>query len=330
MMRGFLSRCGTVLATVILTSCLSAHAADKPECIAPAMPGGGFDVTCELVRAGLQATAAYAEPMRISYMPGGVGAVTFNAFITRRTAEPNSLVAFSGGSLFNIAQGRFGKYSERDVRWVGTIGVDYGVLIVRADSAFTSLNDLVSALKKQPDSVTFGGSGTVGSQDWTKVSLVALGAGVNFKRVHFVGFEGGGEANTALLGHHVDVVSGDASEAVRLIQGGAKLRILTVFSDQRLPGLLQAIPTARETGYDIVWANMRGVYMGPHVADADYLRWVEIFNRMLAHPEFNALREQRGLQPLSRTGADLDALIRDTVRKYRTVAARSGLLVRSR
>jgi putative tricarboxylic transport membrane protein len=311
-------------------ACNCAGAAAAPECVAPARPGGGFDVTCDLVQSGLRVTQAGLEPLHTSYMPGGVGAVTFNAFITERSAEPNTLVAFSGGSLFNIAQGRFGKYSERNVRWVAALGVDYGVLIVKADSAFKSLPDLMAALKKRPEGVTFGGSGTVGSQDWTKVSLVAQAAGASFKRVRFVGFEGGGEANAALLGNHVDVVSGDASEAIGLIRGGARLRILTVFSEQRLPGLLKEVPTARETGQDIVWANMRGVYMGPRVGDADYARWVDLFNRMLNHPAFPAMREQRGLQPLSKTGAELDILVKETVDRYRRLATESGLVVKFR
>lgn len=293
------------------------------------MPGGGFDVTCELVRAGLQATQASLEPVRTTYMPGGVGAVTFNAVIAHRNAEPNTFVAFSGGSLFNIAQGRFGKYTERNVKWLAALGVDHGVLIVKDDSPYATLDDLVAALKKKPDSVVFGGSGTVGSQDWMKASLVAQAAGVNFKKMRFVGFEGGGEANAALLGKHVDVVSGDASEAIGLIQSGAKLRILVVFAKQRLPGKQRNIPTAKERGYDIEWANMRGVYMGPQVAEADYLRWVGVFNKMLAHPAFDALREERGLQPLTKTGADLDALVRETVKKYRELAFQSGLRIRS-
>lgn len=319
-----------LLATIALAVYFcSAFASSKPECIAPAMPGGGFEVTCELVRTGLQATQAYPEPLHTSYMPGGVGAVTFNAIITQRNAEPNTLVAFSGGSLFSIAQGKFGKYTEWDVRWLAALGVDYGVLIVKYDSPYGSLNDLIAALKKQSDSVVFGGSGTVGSQDWMKASLVAGAAGVNFKKMRFVGFEGGGEANAALLSGHVDVVSGDASEAIALIQSGKKLRILTIFSKQRLPRILKDIPTAREQGYDIEWANIRGLYMGPQVAEADYLRWVEIFNKMLQQPSFDALREERGLQPFTKTGAGLEAFVHDTVNKYRQLASQYGLLIKS-
>ena len=56
--------------------------------------------------------------MRVTYMPGGIGAVAYNAIVAQRPDAPNTIVAFSGGSLLNLAQGKFGRYNENDVRWV--------------------------------------------------------------------------------------------------------------------------------------------------------------------------------------------------------------------
>lgn len=313
----------------IVAGAVFALGANAAECIVPARPKGGYDRTCELIKAGLQQSHASSDPVNISYLPGGVGAVGYNVVITRRNAEPNTLVAFSSGSLFNIAQGKFGKYTEHDVKWLAALGVDYGVLIVRRDSPFRSLKELVDALHRQPAKVIFGGSGTIGSQDWMKASLVARAAQVSYKAMHFVGFEGGGESNAALAGGYVDVVSGDVSDAIGLIRGGAPLRVLAVFSDQRLPGALKDIPTAKENGYDIEWATIRGVYMGPQVPDADYQRWVGVLNKMLAHPEFARLREEQGLLPLAKTGAELDSYVHDLVRDYRRMAAQSGLTLKA-
>ncbi|MDB5762327.1 MAG: tripartite tricarboxylate transporter substrate binding protein [Herminiimonas sp.] len=307
----------------------AAAAAGSPECIAPARPKGGFDLTCELIRAGLRHTQPSIGPLRSSYMPGGVGAITYNAIISQRNAEPNTFVAFSGGSLFSIAQGKFGRYTEKDVRWLAALGTDYGVLIVNQDSPFKSLKDLALALKKQPNKIVFGGSGTIGSQDWMKAALVADASGAGHKAMRFVGFEGGGEANTALQHGHVDVVSGDASEAIGLMRAGAPLRVLTVFSGKRLPGILKDVATAGEDGYDIEWQNIRGVYMGPQVAEADYQRWVAVFNKMLVQPEFIRLREEQGLLPFARTGAALEAYVHDMVDEYKRMAIQSRLLIKS-
>jgi putative tricarboxylic transport membrane protein len=67
-------------------------------------------------------------------MPGGIGAVAWHTLVSQRRAEPDTLVAFSGGSLLNLAQGKFGKASAGDVRWVAALGADYGMIAVRADS----------------------------------------------------------------------------------------------------------------------------------------------------------------------------------------------------
>lgn len=299
---------------------------DKTECIAPAKPGGGFDLTCKLVQSGLANGKFIADPMRVTYMPGGIGAVAYNAVIAQRPADPNVIVAFSGGSLLNLAQGKFGRYTENDVRWLAAIGADYGAVIVTKDSPFKSLKDLMAAVKTDPTKIIFGAGGTVGSQDWTKAALIARAAGIDYKAMRFVAFEGGGEAATALQGGHITVYSGDASEVAEKIAAGSPFRVLAVMSDKRLGGVLANVPTAKEQGYDIEWPIIRGFYMGPKVSDADYKVWVDTFNRMMATKEWDKLREERALYPFAMTGAELDAYVKKQVQAYKKLADEFGLV----
>ena len=60
-----------------------------------------MDITCKLAQHALQGGA----PLRISYLHGGIGAVAWTLMITQRRSEDDTLVAFSGGSLLNLAQG---------------------------------------------------------------------------------------------------------------------------------------------------------------------------------------------------------------------------------
>lgn len=248
----------------------------KPECVAPAQPGGGFDLTCRLAVSSFAETKLLAEPMRIVYMPGGIGAVAYNHFVAQRPADPNAIVAFSGGSLLNLAQGKFGKFSADDVRWLAAVGSDYGVAIVREDSPFKDLKSFMEALRQDPSKVVIGAGGSIGSQDWMKAALTAKAAGVDYKKMRFVAFEGGGEALTALRGGHIQAFMGDAAEARTMLDGGAPIRVLAVYSNERLPGKMGSIPTAKEQGFDITWPIIRGFYMGPKVADKDYDWWVEL------------------------------------------------------
>lgn len=308
------------------SAALAAGPLEKTECIAPAKPGGGFDLTCKLAQTSLFDAQAIKDPMRVTYMPGGIGAVAYNAVIGQRPGEGNVIVAYSGGSLLNLAQGKFGRYNESDVRWLAAVGTDYGAIVVRKDSPLKNLKDLAAALKADSTKVVFGAGGTVGSQDWMKAALTAKIAGIDFKAMRFVAFEGGGEAITALQGGHVHVYSGDASEAASQIKAGANIRVIAVMADKRLPGMLVDVPTAREQGFDIEWPIIRGFYMGPKVSDADFKIWTDAFNKLMATPAFAKLQEERGLFPFAMTGAPLDAYIKKTTETYRKLAGEFGLL----
>jgi putative tricarboxylic transport membrane protein len=300
---------------------------EKTECIAPAKPGGGFDLTCKLAQTALLDGKVIADPMRVSYMPGGIGAVAYNAVIAQRPGENNTIVAFSGGSLLNIAQGKFGRYTENDVRWLAAVGADFGAVIVADNSPFKSLKDVLAAVKADPSKVVFGAGGTVGSQDWMKAALTAKAAGLDPKAMRFVAFEGGGEAMTALQGGHVHVYSGDASEAVAQMSAGTKIRVLAVMADKRLTGELSNVPTAKEQGVDIEWPIIRGFYMGPKVSDADFKVWSDSFAKVMATPAYDKLRSERGLFPFALTGAQADAYIKQRVEAYRKLAHEFGLNV---
>lgn len=297
---------------------------ERPECIAPAKPGGGFDLTCKLAQQGLQDLDLLPSPMRVTYMPGGIGAVAYNSVVAQRPDDENLIVAFSGGSLLNLAQGKFGRYDENDVRWLAAIGTDYGMLAVRADSPYEKLTDLIDALKKDPSSVIFGAGGTVGSQDWMKSALIARAAGVEYKAMRYVAFEGGGEAQTALLGGHVQAYSGDISEVQGMLEGG-QLRVLAVMADERLPAPFNEVLTAKEQGYDVSWPIIRGFYVGPEVDDENYDWWVGRFQELLASESFAELRAVRALFPFDLTGAELDTFVKERVAFYRTLAADFGL-----
>ena len=308
------------LLAALALSAASAAAGAGAECVIPSKPGGAMDLTCKLAQKALP-----DSKLKLAYLPGGIGAVAWHTLVSQRRAEPDTLVAFSGGSLLNLAEGKFGKARADDVRWVAALGVDYGMVAVRADSPWHTLGELMDAIKRDPQQVLIGVSGTIGSQDWMKIALLARHAGVEPRRLRFVALEGGGETFTAMSADYVQVISGDASEAV-LYAGRGKVRVLAVLSERRLPGVLAAVPTAREQGYDIVWPVIRGVWMGPDVPDADYRRWVDAFARMEATSEFTQLRTQAGLHPFSLTGDALTRWVKQAIMDYNRQAREFNLV----
>ena len=91
-----------LMAVVLACSAVSATAGplDKTECIAPAKPGGGFDLTCKLVQTALLDGKYIADPMRVTYMLGGIGAVAYNSVIAQRPDENNTL----GSGVFTASK----------------------------------------------------------------------------------------------------------------------------------------------------------------------------------------------------------------------------------
>jgi putative tricarboxylic transport membrane protein len=295
------------------------------ECVIPAKAGGGFDLTCALARDALQAVRPARPPLGLRYLPGGIGAVAFDRIATGRLGGPGTLVAFSSGSLLNLAQGRFGPHAPSAVRWIAALGTDYGVIAVHRDSPYRQLQDLVAALRQDPSRVAFGAGGTVGSQDWVKAALLVRAAGRDHRAMRFVSFEGGGDALGALQGRHVDAFPGDAAEALQAIAGGAAVRLLAVLSQARLGGALDGVPTAREQGVDIVWPTVRGLYLSANVPDAAVRAWTAAFAEATAAPGYAALRERHGLYPFALTGAALDDYVQARIQAYRALADELGL-----
>ncbi|MDU5193074.1 MAG: tripartite tricarboxylate transporter substrate-binding protein, partial [Mixta calida] len=201
---------------------------------------------------------------------------------------------------------------------------DYGMVAVRDDAPWKTLGELMTAMKNDPTKVVVGAGASIGSQDWMKTALLASKAGIDPRKMRYVAFEGGGEPVTALLGNHIQVVSGDMSEMVPHLQAG-KLRVLAVMSDKRLPGKLASVPTAKEQGFDVEWPIIRGFYLGPKVSEADYQWWEETFKKLVNTPEFQKQRDMRGLFEFNLFGKELDSYVKTQVADYREKAKSFGL-----
>jgi len=124
-------------------------------------------------------------------------------------------------------------------------------LIVRADSPFETLDDLIEFASENPQVVTMGGSGTF-SANHLEMLRLEREADVNLT---YIPFTGTGPLPAALLGGHVTALMNYTMLGVQL---GDQVRILAVASEERVAALPD-VPTFRELGYDIVGGAYRGV-----------------------------------------------------------------------
>jgi putative tricarboxylic transport membrane protein len=314
-----------VLLVPLLANCAPPSEGRGWECVAPANAGGGWDLTCRSVSRVLRDLGLSPGLVRTTNRPGAGGGVAYAHAVTQRNSDPTVLFAASPSTTLRLAQGQYGTLTEHDVRWVGALGAEYGVLAVATDAPWGDLEDLLRAWRADPESVVVSGGSAVGGQDHMKVLLLAHRAGLDPRRIRYVPFDGGGEAMTALLGGFVQVFSGEGSEVEGQLAAG-RMRVLTVLAPERLEGPLGGAPTAHESGVDVDWVTWRGFYAPGGIGDVRYAEWVEVLRRVGESPDWERARRVNRLEPFFLTGDEFQAFVQRQVRDFREMSREIGIL----
>ncbi|WP_343116347.1 Bug family tripartite tricarboxylate transporter substrate binding protein [Ostreiculturibacter nitratireducens] len=304
------------LGTSVVLSLGATSAAWSTECIAPANPGGGWDFTCRQIGKILYDLKLVDEPVQVTNMAGAGGGVAFAHVVNERNTDNDLIVAASSATTTRLAQNAFGGATADQVRFVGAIGADPGVIVVAADSPFQSLNDMVEAIKADPGSVAFAGGSAAGGFDHMKPLQILKAAGFDdIKAIKYIGVDGGADAITQTVGGFTQAMTGDMSEIVGFIQSG-EVRALAVLTEERVPGF-EDIPTAREQGYDVVAVNWRGLYVPKGISDDDFNMWAERLQAVADSDEWKEAMVANGLAPFTKVGGDfqswIDQVVADTV-----------------
>ena len=302
-----------------------AGSAVAAECIAPANPGGGWDFTCRTIGKIMFDIGAVDEPIRVTNMAGGGGGLAYSHVVNERGDDAELIVAASSATATRLAQNAYGGMTYDQVRFLGAIGADPGVIVVGKDSEFQSLNDLIDAVKADPTKVTFAGGSAVGGFDHLKV-LMALGrAGFDdITAVKYIGLDGGADAITQTIGGFTQAMTGDISEVVGFIKSG-DVRVLAVFVDERVPGF-EDIPTAKEQGIDVIAVNWRGLVWPKGIAEDDYRRWSDALAKVAASDEWAAAMVANGLAPFTQVGDDFQGYVSGVIQEIETLSREIGVI----
>jgi len=249
---------------VLLTSAVlgmgAGGAATAAECVAPANPGGGWDFTCRQIGKIMFDIGAVDQPIQVTNMAGGGGGLAYTHVVSERNEDADLIVAASSATSTRLAQNAYAGMTADQVRFVGAIGIDPGVIVVAADSPYANLADLLNATVADPSSVTFAGGSAVGGFDHMKPLMLLQRAGLtDITTVKYIGLDGGGDAITQTIGGFTQAMTGDMSEVVGFLKAG-DIRVLAVLTEERVAGF-EDIPTAVEQGFDVVAGNWRGLYI---------------------------------------------------------------------
>jgi putative tricarboxylic transport membrane protein len=302
-----------------------AGSASAAECIAPANPGGGWDFTCRQIGKIMFDIGAVDKPVQVTNMSGAGGGLAYNHVVSERNDDADLIIAASSATTTRLAQNAYAGMTADQVRFVGAIGADPGVIVVAKDSPFQSLNELVDAIKADPGSVAFAGGSAVGGFDHLKPLMILQRAGfTDITKVKYIGVDGGADAITQTVGGFTQAMTGDMSEVVGFVKAG-EVRVLAVLTEERVPGF-DTIPTAKEQGLDVVAVNWRGLYVPKGVSDDTFNMWAERLQKVADSAEWKEAMVANGLAPFTKVGGDFQGYVDGLVAEINTMSKDIGVI----
>ncbi|WP_299680020.1 tripartite tricarboxylate transporter substrate-binding protein [uncultured Roseobacter sp.] len=302
-----------------------ASGATAAECIAPANPGGGWDFTCRQIGKIMYDIGAVDQPVQVTNMPGAGGGLAYNHVVSERSDDGDVIIAASSATTTRLAQNAYAGMTADQVRFVGAIGADPGVIAVAADSEYQSLNDLVEAIKADPGSVAFAGGSAVGGFDHMKPLMILKEAGfTDITKVKYIGVDGGADAITQTVGGFTQAMTGDMSEIISFLNNG-DIRVIAVLTEERVPGF-EDIPTAKEQGYDVVAVNWRGLYVPKDISDEKFDEWAGKLQQVADSDEWAQAMVDNGLAPFTKVGGDFQSYVDGLVAEINAMSKELGVL----
>ncbi|MGI6604767.1 MAG: Bug family tripartite tricarboxylate transporter substrate binding protein [bacterium] len=258
----------SLLALTLLAGCSGgqqqtspgANYPEKPiNYVIPWSPGGGSDVMGRMVADIIQQNKFLPQPLVVVNKPGGSGAVGMNE-VAQKKGDPYTIIGVVSGQISTpITTGAEVKAST--FKPIAALALDEFFLLVKPESEFQTLQDVIDYAKANPGKLTMGGTGT-GSEDHMCAGLLMDAAGI---QVEYIPFDGGGEVMSALLGGHVQVAWANPSECASQLKGGL-VRVLGVMAPERTK-TYPDIPTFKEQGVDAVFQQIRAISGSPDMPD---------------------------------------------------------------
>ncbi|MBL0150741.1 MAG: tripartite tricarboxylate transporter substrate binding protein [Ideonella sp.] len=179
------------------------------------------------------------------------------------------------------------------------------VLMVKNESPFKTVKDVVAAAKVKKGALSYA-SGGIGGTHHLSGALFEHTAGIDM--IH-APYKSGGAAATDLMGGQVDMMFEQMYAAMPSIKSG-RLRPLAITAKTRSP-LLPDVPTMGEAGFPAVEVlNWQGI-VGPKGLPAEIIKVINAAgNKALQDPELRAKMLEQGNEIAGGTPEQFAALIK--------------------
>ncbi|MBX3643002.1 MAG: tripartite tricarboxylate transporter substrate binding protein [Rubrivivax sp.] len=287
--------------------------------VVPYTPAGATDVLARLMADKVTANTGWA--FVVDNKPGAGGNIGMDAVAK---SKPDGLT-LALGQTANLAinpalYAKMPYDALKDFTPIAFVAQQPVVVVVRAESPFKTLGDLVKAAQAKDGALTMASAanGTVGH-----LAGELLARRAKYKFTH-VPYKGAAPALSDLMGGQTDFMLPTPQAALPLIKGG-KLRALAVTSVKRLQ-VLPDVPTVAESGYPGFEAIDWKVLVGPPKLPADITRRLhdEVEKAMGKPATISALLAE-GSAPMSGSPEQLAAFLKAEHARWGTVVREAAV-----
>ena len=290
-----------LLCTLLVAAFASAAvAADFPaknvKLIVPFSAGGGTDA---VGRALANAAEKYlGQPVVVINKTGGSGAVGMTEGAVSK--KDGYTVTMITREIAWLPQMGLAQITPDNFDVIGLVNQDPAIVLVKPDSPFKDVKQILEAARKDPQSVKFA---STAKPNFYLLAL-ELNQNVSFNQIPY---NGAAEAIPAVMGGHVDFTMVNPGEAIAQLNAG-QLVGLGLCSDVRSPALPD-VPTMMEQGIDVVTGTWRGLAVPKGTPEAVRKTLEEGFAKAVADPEFVQFMEKRNLGIRYMSAADFKAFL---------------------
>jgi putative tricarboxylic transport membrane protein len=250
---------GAILVAIALCTGLAVtgRAADYPtrpiEIVVPYAPGGGTDIMVRQIVKIIEEQKLSPVAVTVANRTGGSGVVG-KSYAVNRPPDGYTLVAVDAGNWQQELQGNATWNYRKDFTYLARMVTDVNLLVVRKESPYNTLQELLDAAKAKGKGGPSIGGTNVGQVDHIATINLNRATKLDFT---YVPFKSGGEVTTNLLGGHVDAAWANPNECIGQLEAG-QVRALAVADEERLKSLPK-IPTMKELGVAVVSNQWRAL-----------------------------------------------------------------------
>jgi tripartite-type tricarboxylate transporter receptor subunit TctC len=300
------------------------------EFVVPAGTGGGADQMARLIQSIIAKHNLMKQPMVIVNKAGGAGAEGF-LDVKGAKGDAHKLV-ITLSNLFTTPLATGVPFSWKDLTPVEMMALDQFVLWVNSETPYKTAKEYIDAVKAGgPNKFKMGGTGSKQEDQIITVGLEKK-TGAKFT---YIPFKGGGEVATQLVGKHIDSTVNNPIEAVAQWRGG-NLRPLCVFDAQRMPYKERVtkdmswgdIPTCKESGVDMEYLMLRGIFMPGGVTPDQVKFYVDVLDKVRATPEWKKFLEDGAFNATTMTGKQYADWVAKNEQLHEGLMKEAGFLVK--